>query len=279
VPPVSDLVREASGRADLPGGKSAEVLSVQAEAAVARELNLPLREIEISALREGVIPARYLRNLSTISQAGQIQLLSSLVSVAGLGGLGGLVTELLARIGVGRIRAADGDWFEDHNLNRQVLCTRETIGEAKADAWRRRCGDVNPAVAVEAVSTALDLREIPTFFDGAAVAVDALGGLAFRQDLQKGAAEAGIPLVTGASAGWAGYAAVVLPGARGPSDMMGLGPAAEDRLGVLGPTVALVASLMCAETVQLITTGTSALAGKMLVLDLRDMHFEQVRLG
>lgn len=38
------------------------------------------------------------------------------------------------RSGIGRIVFADGDVFEESNLNRQILCTRDTLGMNKAEA-------------------------------------------------------------------------------------------------------------------------------------------------
>ena len=55
---------------------------------------------------------RYLRNLSALSE-GECRLLrSKRILVVGCGGLGGYIIEMLTRIGVGAIRAVDGDRFD-----------------------------------------------------------------------------------------------------------------------------------------------------------------------
>ena len=81
---------------------------------------------------------RYSRNGGALSAEEQRQLADASVLVLGCGGLGGYVIELLARIGVGRIAAADGDVFCVSNLNRQLLCTEETLGMNKALAAEAR---------------------------------------------------------------------------------------------------------------------------------------------
>ena len=64
---------------------------------------------------------RYVRNLGALSERECNLLRTKTVFVAGCGGLGGYLIEMLLRLGVGTIRAADGDAFEASNLNRQLL--------------------------------------------------------------------------------------------------------------------------------------------------------------
>ena len=51
---------------------------------------------------------RYIRNLGALSEAECALLREKTVLVAGCGGLGGYLIEMLLRLGVGEIRAADG---------------------------------------------------------------------------------------------------------------------------------------------------------------------------
>lgn len=57
--------------------------------------------------------------------------------------------ELLARVGIGNLLIIDGDGFEDHNLNRQLLATEKNLGENKAMAAAKRIAKVNASVRVE----------------------------------------------------------------------------------------------------------------------------------
>ena len=120
------------------------------------------------------VPERYRRNMEALSPQDQQRLASSCVALVGLGGLGGYVLELLARAGVGHIRCADGDHFEESNLNRQLLATDETLGQAKSQAARDRAKRINPAVRVETLDRFLTTAsEMDAFLLGAHCVVDA----------------------------------------------------------------------------------------------------------
>jgi molybdopterin/thiamine biosynthesis adenylyltransferase len=270
---IQDLARPRP----LPWGGDGPVLDAPDVAALAEEFGLPGHEVEAVALDRDVTPARYLRNRRSIGRTDQIRLLRARVAQVGLGGLGGSLLEQFLRLGVGTLRAADGDAFEASNLNRQALATLKGLGRDKTDAARLRAAAVNPSISLETRTEYLTPEPLPDFLDGFDVAVDALGGLAMRGSLQQAAAGAGIPLVTGALAGWTGYVAVVLPGQIGPAELMGLDNGAEEQLGCPAPAVNLVASLMASETVNALT-GAPTLAGKMLVADLRSYTFETFSL-
>ncbi|BDQ32912.1 HesA/MoeB/ThiF family protein [Pseudodesulfovibrio portus] len=276
---LADEVRTLSGRATLPWGDDGGVLSMDAVRKLARQHGVSGRIVEIEALKQGVSPLRYLRNQQAISGSEQIRLLESRVGQVGLGGLGGTLLEQFLRAGVGTVRCADGDAFEESNLNRQALSSPDNLGQTKADAARERAMAINPSVDMEPVETFLTPDTLPEFLNGCDVAVDALGGLETRLHLQQAAAEAGLPLVTGALAGWSGYVGVVMPGDTGPADIMGRDNGAEETLGCPAPSVAFFASLMATETLKLITIGRSPLAGKMLVVDMQTMTFETVIIG
>jgi molybdopterin/thiamine biosynthesis adenylyltransferase len=234
--------------------------------------------VERAALELGIWPERYQRNNATYSLAEQLRLLNADVALLGLGGLGGHLLELLARAGVGRIRAADGDEFEPSNLNRQLYATRRSLGGYKAAAASARLKVVNAAVDFEPVAASLDEAGMTELARGAGLCLDALGGLSQREALQRAAAMAGAPLVTAAVAGASGIVATVLPGAKGPADFLGQGAGAEDSLGTPCPAVAMAASLMAAEALGILAGRGPALAGKMLAFDLDRMSFETLSL-
>ncbi|MBO7373961.1 MAG: ThiF family adenylyltransferase, partial [Oscillospiraceae bacterium] len=94
---------------------------------------------------------RYIRNLGALSEEECAQLRKKTVLVAGCGGLGGYLIEMLLRLGVGEIRAADGDRFEASNLNRQLLSVPGLLGKPKAEAAAERAETVNPDVRFLAV--------------------------------------------------------------------------------------------------------------------------------
>ncbi|MEW5775138.1 MAG: ThiF family adenylyltransferase [Thermodesulfobacteriota bacterium] len=235
-------------------------------------------EVEAAALDAGVVPERYARNLGAVGMAGQARLLRSCAAMVGLGGLGGTVLETLARMGVGRLRGADGDLFEESNLNRQALCRMDALGCAKATAAAEAVAAVNPSVGFEERTRFLDRDGMAELFSGADLALDCLGGLASRPALRDAARAAGLPLVSAAVAGWTGWVSTVLPGGPSPVDALGNRSGVEESLGCPGPAVHAAAALQCAEAVRLLAGQPPALANRMLLFDLADMSFETIDL-
>lgn len=63
---------------------------------------------------------------------------SSRVAVFGIGGVGGFACEALIRSGVGKFDLIDDDKVCLTNLNRQIIATRKTVGQYKADVMKER---------------------------------------------------------------------------------------------------------------------------------------------
>lgn len=71
------------------------------------------------------------------------------IAVFGLGGVGGGGVEGLIRAGIGRLILIDHDKIAESNLNRQILSTRNNIGQAKSDAAKERCLSINPNAIID----------------------------------------------------------------------------------------------------------------------------------
>ena len=254
-------------------------LSWQAQQQAAVRFGCSAHGVELAALQMGLLPSRYQRNRETISPQGQLRLCQARVVVIGCGGLGGYLLELLARLGVGQLRAVDPDCFEEHNLNRQLFATIASLGQAKVEAARERLALVNPAVEMEALPCALTWDNAPELLQGAQVAVDALDNLATRHLLQQQCALDGLPLVHGAVAGWYGRLGTALPVMADESRCSGF--QADDRqrggleqqLGNPCFTPALIAALQAAEVCKLLLGEGELLVGRQLWVDLLTMEF------
>lgn len=70
------------------------------------------------------------------------------IAVFGIGGVGGYVVEALARSGIGHLTLIDHDTISVSNLNRQIIATREHIGEFKTDVMKERILSINPEAEV-----------------------------------------------------------------------------------------------------------------------------------
>jgi len=253
----------------------------QALVDLSQKTGVSLKRIEIIALQNGVAPEKYRRNFNTFSLGEQASLLGSRACLLGLGGLGGLVLEYLARGGVGHMRIADGDVFEESNLNRQILSSPDNMGQAKAEAASARALRLNPACEIEAWTKFVTADSVAAFARGGGVVIDALGGLAMRVELAGAASEAGVPLVSAGVAGLTGWVAVVAPRSVCPASLLAeaKGQSAEIVSGTPAPAVGAAASIMTGCALDVLRGRRPALWGKMLLFDLADATFETVGLG
>ncbi|MDK2784618.1 MAG: hypothetical protein PWQ41_233 [Bacillota bacterium] len=265
------------------GGQEFNVLPQAAEIQLAQELGMPRRELEVAALKTGIVPGRYLRNMGTVGLAGQLRLLNSTVAVVGCGGLGGLAVELLARMGVGTLVLIDGDVFEDNNLNRQILCTEADLGKPKVMAAYERALAVNAAVEVRCHKVRLTKENAASLLKGANVVVDALDNLPSRFALEEAARELNLPLVHGAIAGFLGQVLTVFPGDPGLAEIYGP-PGTRERgveveTGNPAATPALVASFQVQEVVKLLTGIGEPLRRRLLYIDSASGAIHTLSLG
>lgn len=217
---------------------------------------------------------RYIRNLGALSEAECAALREKTVLVAGCGGLGGYLIEMLLRLGVGEIRAADGDRFEASNLNRQLFSTPALLGRGKAESAAERAAAVNSDVRFLAVPEYVTEDNVGQLVRGCDVVLDALDNIASRKLLARACAEAGIPLIHGAICGWSAQAAVVMPG-NDLLDRLYPEGAALNSKASLSFTPPFCAALQMALCVRLLT-GRELEPGKLYVADLLDMELESL---
>ncbi len=267
----------------MPNGALAAMLSVEQVERLAARYATDGKVIEITALENDILPERYTRNFGTYTTCDQIQLLKSKATVVGLGGLGGTVTEYLARIGVGHLNLVDGDLFEDNNLNRQLLCTRDQLGNPKAQTAAERVCCTNASITVTAYSTFLTSDNAVGFINGSQVVVDCLDAIDSRFMLQTATQYAKIPLVSAAIAGLYGHVTTVLPEDRGleliygPPDQHTTTKGAETQLGCLPQAVGLIAAAQSVEAIKVLL-GQKTLRNQMLMLDMDSHAYEVLSL-
>jgi molybdopterin/thiamine biosynthesis adenylyltransferase len=257
------------------------LLSFPDQQEAAGRFSLHIAEVEEIALYHDLLPARYQRNRAMLSIQQQLSLLRSKVAVFGCGGLGGYIIEELARLGVGRITVVDPDVFEEHNLNRQLLCTQELLGKKKVDAAARRVAAVNPAVRIQAFDAAFGQGNSAEILKGVTVAADGLDSIPVRLELAEACNNQNIPLVHGAIAGWSGHVAVQYPGENILQHLYAgkkTGHGVEKRLGNPSFTPAVIASLEVTEIVKILLKTEPLLPRRYMAVDLYHMEFTEVFL-
>jgi len=272
-------IRHAGECAICPDGSTVRTIGLAAEREIADRHRVSRRDVQIAALSAGITPRRYLRNLGTLGMDGQIMLLRSKVAVVGIGGLGGTIVRNLARVGVGGLVLIDGDVFSEDNLNRQEFSSEEVIDRPKVEVAAGEIAKINGAVEVIAIERQVDADDLTALLPGCAAAVDALDSIPSRFALSDAATAAGVPLVHGSVAGFAGQVAVIGPAAGGFAAIFGDREGLPDKgvevsLGNLPGVVGTVANLQTVEVIKLLAGKGNPISGRLLFLDLETSVFD-----
>ena len=124
------------------------------------------------------------------------------VAIFGIGGVGGYVAEALARSGVGSFVLVDDDKVCLTNINRQIIATRKTIGQYKAEVMRDRILEINPDAQVE-VRKCFYLPENADEFDFTeySYVVDAVDTVTAKLEIIMRAISCEIPVISSMGAG------------------------------------------------------------------------------
>ncbi len=282
---IREALKSAVREGKAPDETSYRKLSLEAEQALAAKFSCSMKDIEIIALENNIIPERYQRSLGTVGgEQGQLRLLKSCVGVVGLGGLGGLAGELLARMGVGSLVLVDGDTYSESNLNRQLLSSQENLGQKKAAVARERIKQVNSAVEMKVYEEYITKSNVDDLIDSCQVVVDCLDNLKTRFLLQESCARKNAALVHGAIAQFYGQVTTILPGDKGLLAIYGaykeeMNKGIEKQLGNPATTPALVASLQVQEVLKVLLNKGTLLRNRLLYIDTLDGNCEQVQLA
>lgn len=258
-----------------PDGSPYISLSFSAEYRIAEQTGHGLKEVELQALSNDIVPERYCRNQASLSNSDQRRLLQSHVAVIGLGGLGGTVTEILARIGVGTLTLVDGDSFDDSNLNRQLLSSPANLGKPKAKVAVERVNDINPAVETCSIETFFTTENSEKILQDVHLVVDCLDTITDRFVVEASCMALSLPMVSAAIAGSSGQATVIIPGDPGLKRIYGSQQKApakgvEASIGTLPFAAMYMAAVECAEAVTILLGNSPELQNKLFLADTRD---------
>lgn len=214
---------------------------------------------------------RFVRNLGALTEEECRRLGEKTLLLAGCGGLGGHLLELLLRAGAGRIVAADPERFEPTNLNRQILCTGDTLGRSKAEAAAERAAALGLDGRVVPRALRLDEDNLPELLAGCDAVLDALDSAEDRRTLKRACDRAGLAYFHGAASGWRAQAALSLPG-DGFLDRLYPPGEVPREAGVLSFAPALAAALQASLCVRWLC-GRPVEPGRLYALDLREMNW------
>jgi len=229
---------------------------------------------------------RYSRHilLDEIGIEGQERILAAHVLIVGAGGLGSPAALFLGSAGVGRITLVDDDVVDLTNLQRQIAHTTERVGHPKVESAAQAVHAINPHVRVDAIQQRVDAQALDALVAQADVVLDCTDNYRTRQAINAACVRAGRPLVAGAAIRFDGQVSVYDP-RRGdapcyaclfPPDAR-FEEVACSTMGVFAPMVGIIGTLQAAEALKLIAGLGQSLAGRLLMLDGRDMQWTEMR--
>ncbi len=231
---------------------------------------------------------RYSRHilLDDIGIDGQEHLLAARALVIGAGGLGSPVALYLATAGVGHITLVDHDTVDLTNLQRQIAHTLDRVGHSKVDSAAAAMAAINPEVQVHTVHARADAAALDALVAQADVVLDCCDNFATRHAINAACVRHRKPLVSGAAIRMDGQISVYDPRSpTSPCYACVFPPSADFEetrcavMGVLAPLVGIIGAMQAAEALKLLSgTGTS-LAGRLLMLDARNMAWNEVGIG
>ncbi|MBI5717734.1 MAG: HesA/MoeB/ThiF family protein [Burkholderiales bacterium] len=239
---------------------------------------------------------RYSRHvlLDEIGIEGQQRLLAAHALVIGAGGLGSPVALYLGTAGVGRLTLVDHDTVDLTNLQRQIAHNLSRVGQPKADSARQTIAAINPDVQVRALRRRADAMLLAQWVAEADVVLDCSDNFATRHAVNEACVRAGKPLVSGAAIGFDGQISVYdsRSGSGSGSGNEGgpcyaclfpPGAAFEETacatMGVFAPLVGIIGTMQAAEALKLLAGVGTSLAGRLLMLDARSMHWDEVHIA
>ena len=230
---------------------------------------------------------RYSRHilLDEIGIEGQQRIRAARALVIGAGGLGSPVALYLGSAGIGRLTLVDDDAVDLTNLQRQVAHTYDRIGQAKVDSARAAVLAIAPALDVVAIARRVDASSLAGLVAEADVVLDCSDNFATRQAVNAACVAAGVPLVAGAAIAFDGqlstwdtrrpdapcYACAFPPASAPPEARCAT-------MGVFAPLVGIIGAMQAAEALKLVAGIGTSLAGRLQMLDARDMTWTTIRV-
>lgn len=232
---------------------------------------------------------RYSRQIlfREIGKAGQEKLLNSRVLIVGCGALGASHAEMLSRAGIGRLRIVDRDFVEYTNLQRQTLFNEEDAEHRtpKAAAAKRRIGEINSGIDVEAIVADVNNSNIESLIDGCDLVIDGTDNFQIRYLLNDACVKHNKTWIYGAAVSSYGTTMTVIPGETPClrcifEEMPDAGSSPTcDTAGVIMPIISSISAIQVAEAIKLLVGDTASLHRSLIQIDVWQNDWRKIKLA
>jgi adenylyltransferase/sulfurtransferase len=227
---------------------------------------------------------RYARTLilPEVGETGQYKLKAASVLIIGVGGLGSAAALNLAAAGVGRIGIVDPDRVDVSNLPRQIIHHTGTIGRLKVESAREKISHLNPHISVETRADLFSPSNADEISADYEILVDGTDNFLARYTINDLCVRKRKTYVYGAVYRFEGQVSV-FDARKGPCyRCLFPEPPPTDCIvdsadtGILNVLPGIVGTMQASEVLKLILGIGSPLLGRLLMLDVLYMNFQEV---
>ncbi len=223
---------------------------------------------------------RYLTQISfpKLFPEGQRKIRSTSVAVVGVGGTGSHISELMVRMGFGKVKIVDHDTVELSNLNRQSLYDEEDIGRPKVYAAHEKLTKINREVEVIPVNLKVTEENADEILGDVNIIMDGTDSFGTRGVLNKFSIEKEKIFIFSAVEGSSGMAKAIIPGRTACLECIGY-PTTGDSIpcsvnGLIPSVVEIAASIS-------VTLAIKSILGyaedEIIVFDSWDFSLEKIK--
>lgn len=230
---------------------------------------------------------RYSRHilLDEIGIEGQEKIRQAHALVIGAGGLGSPAAMYLAAAGIGQLTLVDPDTVDLTNLQRQIIHSTTSVGQAKVASAAARLQTLNPGTQVHCHAESADAAWLDAHVAEMDVVLDCCDNFNTRQAVNAACVRHGVPLVSGAAIRFDGQIAVfdsrlghspcyacAFPPDQAPP------PTRCATMGVFAPLVGIIGAMQAAEALKVLMGFSGTLAGRLLLFDGLRSEWTEMRL-
>ena len=230
---------------------------------------------------------RYTRHilLKEIGGPGQLKLSNSKITMIGAGGLGSIALYYLVASGVGSIKIVDNDIVSLSNLQRQILFEEADIGIKKVLAAKKNLLKLNPHIKITTLEEQFTKENSSNVLRDSDLIIDGTDNFKSKATLCREAYKHKLPLIYGGLSQWEGQICLFDP--KLPSVCFDCiypnapTPIIEEScsdLGVIGPVVGIIGSIMAAEAIKFLTSAGLSLANHILTYDCLHAEFQKFKI-
>jgi adenylyltransferase/sulfurtransferase len=229
---------------------------------------------------------RYQKHLQLpeVGVNGQLKLKAASVLVVGVGGLGSPAALYLAAAGVGKLGLVDDDRVALSNLQRQVLHSVHTLGEAKPSSGAKTLLNLNPEIEVKQYTKRLTGESAADLIKNYDIVMDCTDNYPTRLVINRACVMQHKPMVHGAVFKFEGQVSI-FHNPVGPcyTCLYSQKPAEgvipdPSKNGLISTAPGVIGVLQANEVIKLLVGIGKLLVGRLLLVDLLEMKFQEVKI-